>query len=285
MPYAYPSGRSLKENIVKKLTMSSGTAWIDFLKELGFSSHDIEEYRKSLSQSGLQSVDLFLEYRREFLDIGKLSIVLGIAECENEVKNLFFTGEQKWYEYLFNKLLSTPDDLISNKLSIVTFNYDRSLEYYLLMVMHNTFGKELEECALILRRIPIIHVYGMLSPLNWQNNASGTRYGYILSNSKIIEKASKNIIILSEGHDESQELKDAYDALTRAQRIYFLGFGYNDINLKRLKIQDFAGKNPFGTQVGIGRSDISEINEKWGIQFSGHNYDILSFLKNIARLN
>ena len=78
------------------------------------------------------SVDAFLEHRPEYLQIGKLSIALCIMAHEHEKK--LFNAQRNWYDYLRIKLNSSFDEFGDNKLSIITFNYDRSIEHYLLMV-------------------------------------------------------------------------------------------------------------------------------------------------------
>ena len=64
--------------------------------------------------------------------------------------------------YLAGKLDSTFEEFGNNKLSIVTFNYDRSLEHYLLNSLMTLHGKTRDECAQALKKIPIVHVYGQL---------------------------------------------------------------------------------------------------------------------------
>ena len=65
--------------------------------------------------------------------IGKIAIALELCPYENE--NILL-GDQNghWMKYLWHRMLSEvsrPSDLLKNKLSVLTFNYDRSLEHYL----------------------------------------------------------------------------------------------------------------------------------------------------------
>jgi hypothetical protein len=129
---------------------------------------------------------------------------------------------------------------LRNKLSIVTFNYDRSLEHYLFTVIQNTFGKSPEQCAAQLNQLDIVHVHGSLGRLPWQQESAFSaalplEYGKY-SEKPHIDIARKNIQIIPEAKAESPEFKRAHDLLNKAERIYFLGFGYHKANVNKLGI-------------------------------------------------
>ena len=71
-------------------------------------------------------------------------------------------------------MIGTPDDyfkLSKSNLTIITFNYDRSLEHYLYNTFLN-FTKSLTEKEKIeeLKKLKIYHVYGKLADLPWESN-------------------------------------------------------------------------------------------------------------------
>ena len=69
-----------------------------------------------------------LSIAREFLAIGKAATAAVLVEYENPWR-LFQYDDQNWLRYLYNNLNTSFDDFGSNKLSIVTFNYDRVVEF------------------------------------------------------------------------------------------------------------------------------------------------------------
>src|SRR5262249_21509255 len=77
-----------------------------------------------------------------------------------------------WYGYLFGKLNAEFSEFSQNKLSIITFNYDRSLEYYLLTALRSSYNKTSDECAQALEAIPIVHVYGQLGEIPYPKPGS-----------------------------------------------------------------------------------------------------------------
>ena len=66
-----------------------------------------------------------------------------------------------------------------------------------------------------------------------------------------------------------------------ASHIYFLGFGYNDANLERLRLSELPkDKYVAGSSYGLGRTEKLGITDKWKINLPGEGDDVLGFLKN-----
>lgn len=287
MPYGFPSGKGLKDTVISKLQSPNYGGWHDILKESDIRFDDISKFSAALSKSGQLSIDAFLEHRPEFMEIGKFAIALSLIQYEEEHK-LFEpnNNESCWYDYLFNKLNAKFEDFSNNKLAIITFNYDRSLEEYLFTCLKNSYGKSEEECCTVMNQIPIVHVHGNLGNLPWQGGK--TRY---YSHRETIEEvyiAAEKIIIISEIKKSSKEFDEAKDILFAAKRIYFLGFGYNDTNLTRLGFDTIdlsIKKRPIGTSFGLGRAERDSIVDKWNIDLFEEFNDNIHFLKNHAKLD
>ena len=66
-----------------------------------------------------------------------------------------------WNDYLFRRMGPKEEFLQSaQNLSIVTFNYDRSLEFYLYRMTGESFGEDF--AVEVLKEIAFIDVYGHL---------------------------------------------------------------------------------------------------------------------------
>lgn len=297
--YGYPSGRELVRIILHFLNKSNVENWIErLINEYGIINRDyISSFSNELFNSGIMSIDEFLEYRPEFIKIGKLLIALALIPYEDNSR-LFDLNkrDQSWYEYLLNKLRSPKTEFKNNSLSIITFNYDRSLEQYFFTALKSTYGIEDAECAEIVKSIPIIHVYGILDWLPWQIEGGRSYDNHFYPNQ--IKKAADSIIIMSEDRDRSAEFDQAFKLLKEAEAGYFLGFGYHDMNLKRLRINKankiFFKQVPnkqtipncrqfYGTSFGLGNSEIDSIQRKWPIIKiieKDKNVSIMDFFKN-----
>ena len=101
--------------------------------------------------------------RPEYQTIGKMAIAAVLIGFENE-RALFNDppGHRDWYEYLFNKLNTSFKMFRRNTVPFLTFNYDRSLEHYLLTSLKNSYGKTDDEYFTKMSELPIVHLHGQL---------------------------------------------------------------------------------------------------------------------------
>ena len=232
------------------------------------SAEKIRFFRECLLKSGAKSVDAFLEHRREFITIGKFVMAIAIIRWENEA-TLFHRDGKNWYEYLFGQLNTKYEDFEKNKLSILTFNYDRSLEFYLLTVLASTYGKSFAECKKKLESIPIIHLHGDLGNLGFiENEKTSTRPYVLKTNGTTIQIAATRIKIIHEGLEEQFEFVRAKEIISKSEVICFLGFGYHELNMERLgfnplsKYQDYKA-SIFGTTYGLTTAEANRIANRY----------------------
>ena len=155
----------------------------------------IQQFAKDLWDSQLSSIDDFLSYRKEYSLIGKLCILFVLSMYEdakrfspnfNIPSGTYAPGHEPvgewnypkwgWYKYLWERLQEGTggdfENLKQNNLSIITFNYDRSLEHFLFTAMKSAYGSQVQEpdCADFFINIPVKHVYGELGVLPWKLN-------------------------------------------------------------------------------------------------------------------
>ncbi len=163
-PYGFPTGRELLYIIRTALDPEGSSGLRVKLRKQDIEDSQINDFHKELMNSDPSSVDAFLEYRPEFLPVGKLAITLSLIPFENH-DTVFkrAPNEPSWYQYLFEKLyVPSSKKLINDNQSIITFNYDRSIEHYFFTVLKGRSNKSEKECKTMLEAIPIIHVHGRL---------------------------------------------------------------------------------------------------------------------------
>jgi hypothetical protein len=237
-PYGYPLGQELLEKIVALGGLATDVttpAALANLFKCGFSHERIKDFAAALSQSGRQSVDAFLESRDDFLEVGRHAIANELLAFEKS-QDIFKHND--WYQYLFNRMCDSDlfESFGRSNLAVVTFNYDRSLEFYLFSALRNSFQKTAGECAENFKAIPIIHVHGQLGPAPM--GAGWPDYGAQITPDLISFSASQ-IRIIHEANDSTPEFRAAQGQLRSAERICFLGFGYHPVNMRRL-LKDIA---------------------------------------------
>lgn len=261
-PYKFPSGAKLAFLICQDLKENSELYKLVQDNIQTKYSSEIDKFREALHLSGRISVDKFLEHRPEFIEIGKLAIA-GILIPYEDQNNIFgkTIGERDWYEYLYNHLNTSFESFGKNKISFITYNYDRSLEFFLLKVLENSYRKSPEECYEKLKQIPIIHLHGKLGYLPIESNNNYREYEPSLMSHKL-GIAAKQIKIIHEDIDDDPQFKEAHKLLKSAEQIHFLGFGYDDVNLKRLKLENLKGRRIYGTTYKFTNTEITSIKNK-----------------------
>jgi len=308
-PFGFPLGKGLRDEIVdvynpRKVPSDELKLLMDAVSSCDIASDPdiIEQFRRALFGSLQTSVDAFLEHRfKEFEVVGKRAIAATLLRYEQPARLAYMRGRDQydkefipnWHELLFDALTTETsfEDFSKNQLSIVTFNYDRSLEFHLFDALQNSYGKSDKECADKLNAIPIVHVHGSLGSLPWQQGSSGPQLGY---GAKIggdhVYLAAENIKIIPEDVIDTPEYEKARTLIHRAQVVYFLGFGYGAKNLERLKLRALRRQSDTalrGTGLGLSRDSIRRAarlgfpHMSWGKLCDCTVYD---FLRNIVCL-
>lgn len=281
-PYGYPTGKELRKYIYSdfKSYFQQFSDYYYTNETISSSANtlfsEVDAFTKSFKDSSDLSIDLFLACNDKFSKIGKLAIMLSIFDYERKSKfredSIF--PDQDWYSYLYNRMrisLTKPDsykEFGQNDVAFITFNYDRSLEYFLYDSLRNSFSEATDDEIIgELRKLPIYHVYGKISHLPWEGDSANSvdyrkdhdaelyqRYslGYLL-------ELKDNIHVMHERIEH--DLIEMKNHIVRAKRIFFLGFGYAQENLDILNIckNIHPDQQRYGTAFGYLPKEIEDI--------------------------
>lgn len=258
MPFGFPNGLQLKAEICREIKKMQGAICRD-LELFTDNKKDVKIFCENLLLSSEMSIDAFLYHNPEYCSIGQRAIANILLRKEKRVKlfdewiDKWLDPENKdkhWYQLLFSKLDAAFDNFEENQLKIITFNYDRSLEYFLLNAMLAKYSKQDPDKVLgKLRQIPILHVYGKLGNLpEYDSEPPFVRYD-LFADSKprdqwagYVYEASQKIVTIHRA-EELNNFSKAREFLLEAERIYFLGFGYDMTNMERLFIDRIGDAN------------------------------------------
>ena len=278
-PFGFPTGIKLSKAVVAGLKPGL-QMWISLQTHLGFSDEQLVEFREAFFYSGKNSVDAFLEHRPEHIKIGKAATAEFLIRYESS-ENLFGYDEN-WYRYLYGKMNAPIKEFGNNTIAFVTFNYDRSLEHFLFTTLKNTYGVSDEVCAEVLTNIPIIHLHGRLGYLPWQEGGKIRRFTPEL-NAETLQTCIDNIKIIHEatGVGSDKEFLVAKNLLHQAERIYFMGFGYDPTNVARLNIRNLEAGRSAGSCLGIEGVEIENTKAVTGgkISFANPYHGCYVFLR------
>lgn len=257
----------------------------------GWTVEETDKLITRLSQAGYYSIDAFLETVPDLAEMGKFLLAREIKRHEY-LDRLFPPNSSGWYQYLFNSILenNSPRGFELSQLSIITFNYDRSIEAYLHTTLKARFEMTDEEASNTISHVPIVHVHGSLGKY------PEVPYTPNCDTNELFE-ISKQIQIIHEIKDQedtfcNSEFEYAHSFLSNAERIFFLGFGYHQDNIRRFRFflpENFKGREVLATTRGMGPIDLDSLKSRLeplgfhASMFNGSPCD--RFFSHVASLN
>jgi hypothetical protein len=235
-PYGFPLGADLKELVLTEMRGLTATE----LKTTGGNRDVVDELGEALQHSLHETIDRLLEIKTNCRELGAYLIARVIARHEKETA-LF--QKRDWHGELFVALdFDSGDSRSASHLSIVTLNYDRSIEHFLKESIYHNCNREHFAAAHRKREaITILHPHGSLGKY------PDVQYGIDVSNNSALRAAAQSIRIPGDQLDDSEEFKAAQMIIAGAANVVFLGFGYDQRTLNRLmgksrnKRQSFYG--------------------------------------------
>jgi hypothetical protein len=301
----FPVGRDLKAEIAARLDIKfeDGFAQSSGDRELTAALHELvrrqdgqrgdinpwlhKAWQMSDALPQAVSIDNYIDAREdpEIAELGKLAIVRSIAQAERR-SSLFFDNEgsrvaaisnaanthyHSMFQLLSEGLRTSSAGSIFDHVGIISFNYDRSLEWYLVNAIANFFAMPIHLAEEILGSLQIVHPYGTLGPLP---TSSGRRSGAVGYGSDV---RSRDLVSLARTiHTFTEQLSDPTISsqieaqVTAAEHIVFLGFGYHDINMQTLATTKKTSlRRVFGTALGVSKSDLEAIGLTIRMAFQG----------------
>ena len=231
----------------------------------------IEKTIKGFGETGLYSIDKWIQNLSEEKKgdyelkcfVGKAIIAYLIKMHEDRVP--IFHQERDWIEYIVNNT-SVRNFSNENGPHFFTFNYDNLLEKRFFHHLRENHRMSNEKALDIVREMSIHHVYGDIKSVGVEQ-----KFNQI----DVYDGFSSNIKVMGEERDcDSKHLKKISNkfidlAKKENSRIYFLGFGFDPLNIRNLfgsEYMDLENKPSlsagfFSTNINMTRSKIYRIRE------------------------
>jgi len=207
----FPLGPGLKELLLKSV---AATRTVAALGKHGYDRETLAAFRDALRFGSHPTVDIFLERKTRFRELGSYMIASALMPLETK-ERLF--GKTVWYRELLEGLRLGSPESGASKLSVVTLNYDRSLEHYLKMGIDYNCPDGMVELAHRQREeIEIVHAHGSLGLY------PAVPYGVPVDNEGALRAASQSIRIVSDRLDESPDFAKAQKVIASAAHVVFL---------------------------------------------------------------
>lgn len=273
MPYGFPLGNGLVKEILDRLNEDGPLFDQEMFRMLisnGNKKELIRDFLMELAETDAKSIDEFLEEKVVYINVGKDAIAYVISRYENK-STLHVDGDpnetDKWYRYVWDELSDKAsfEEIMSDRVTFVTFNYDRSIDEFIYDELRNKYPRKTDlDYRRTARSIDIIHIHGSIGILSWQPWANESTIPYGFKPESKIDMSYMSLIKIIHEESNSDHTSRAGSLMRQADQIVFLGLSYHDSNLEKLKIDelDLSNKKVFGTCYGMSPELIKEVMEK-----------------------
>lgn len=223
------------------------------------------------------SIDNFLHTHRSNSDIvflGKLAIVFCLLRAEKgsilkvDPSNIHNRLDLKkcaetWVGRLFTQLAVAGDFNAFverlRKVYFVSFNYDRCVQQFMSCAARQYFDLTETQVASLLSNLNIHYIYGNIGPFNARSTID-TSFGSNPSAENCIGLVSELQTFTEGQNSNDRHILDAY--LDNSREIYFLGFGFNKLNMDRiLPLNGLCANSIFSTTKGVPETAVSQIRD------------------------
>ncbi len=273
-PYGFPTGQKLVETILEEAKKPEEAHWL--LK--GSVSIFSAEERKSLDkllksfETFEGSIDNWLAKNPGCQAAGKHLITRVIAQCETPGSLHRNAGGGCYsilWEYLINSVKNDFQKIGESSADFVTFNYDRSLEQTFYEKARSDHP-DLDEESLVkaIQQITVVHLHGQIGRLPWRTAVAFEEKleelphdgGRDASVGKL-RSCSNGIVLAGDAEDLSGSYKMARTLLGQAAVVHFIGFGFDEENMRRLLggVKWRPQVRLSATVYGLGRPQIEEL--------------------------
>jgi hypothetical protein len=285
-PYGFPTGKGLRDEIIgyrgKEEGLNGNTG--QFL----FREPELSAFCDGFRESLIDSIDKYLSFHPEFEKIGKLLISYVIKQKEIDTFSEFGKREgrneivkrltdDEWLRFLFNRMVETINDfniaesINNNTIKIITFNYDRIIEYSFVRAYQESFSQnkavkrfanELPNYQSLFPLINIEHVYGSLG--DFQKNKFNHK------KHDLIENYYEEIKLIGQRNERISYYREL---ISNTKRVFFLGYGFDENNNQLLDLRGtLRGKEVYATCFGLHDEEIDRIRGKLGRIANDGNY-------------
>lgn len=272
-PYGFPTGKQLVDDICQQFPDA-----FERLDAYGSAPQERKakavDFVEKLQDSACVSIDEFLANHAtnaEVVLLGKIAIANALLPKEDEER---LRRTKDWYQLLIDWWWKKRKTLV-----VITFNYDRSFEQAFYSALLGR-GLSPQDAQVIMVRpqfqqLGVEHVHGQFGHLPFEDlPGDAVPYGLTPDEDpgpKVIRAARAPKLMFEHTADTG-----AANALVRASRVLFLGFGYDQTNLRRI-IPTWNGEvlqpgtTIEGTGYGLTPKKLREV-EALLLQWAGHHW-------------
>lgn len=264
--YRLPVGAQLKTDVARAVGDSD---LLNLLSSRG-RTPNYEQAGRELAKiiPSFVSIDEALNWfnsRRDIIELGKTAIVRSMLRAEQS--SLLFNQSDPssisdidinhtWLPNFLSMIMaeSKKDEaaVAFRHLTIINFNYDRTIEHYIYSALQRNFGLEEDRAREIVTNLKVLRPYGTVGPLPSQSGENPIPFGAISAADDYERLVSVAGNIRSYTEQAEVSAVNIQSELERSRMVVFLGFGFHQQNMNLLRVSRAEGwRRVFATGMGM----------------------------------
>jgi hypothetical protein len=284
-PYGLPLGCEL---VAKAKELRPQDHLYQHMNRLGVRVETLNDVLKDLRSHPGESLDDFIRTRAfdpDTVRVGRLLIagLMGDALRSPEKPD----PKRDWLGYLLGKMVKGADSLegflASSRVQFVTFNFDTVIEHRIKEFLADYFKRgPFERVA---EGVPVTHLHGRLDGV--PGHPMGDDMDILTRDwSPWLDASASNVRVVGDQLPDEVRMR-AIRAMADASRLCFLGFGYDEQNIRQLELESVLSdpsseKRLFGTAMGLKEGEQERIKNLLPgprIYLGGEDIDCLLMLQ------
>jgi hypothetical protein len=216
-----------------------------------------------------EALHWFATSRPEIVELGKLAIVREILQTER-ASRLFAEShpqsipdadfDDTWLPHFLSMVMAElkMEDAGNafRNVTVINFNYDRTLEHYLYSALQTKFGLTESGAQKALLSLKVIRPYGKIGSLPWQDAEPSIDFGMPSAGD-----AEKLLSLLQSIRTYTEQEITAQQAtiqpeMDQARMVVFLGFGFHEQNMRLLRARSAESwRRAYATMLRMDRDN------------------------------
>ncbi|MGL5003806.1 MAG: hypothetical protein ACRDAM_12775, partial [Casimicrobium sp.] len=154
-----------------------------------------------------------------------------------------------WYTKWFRLMAGsrTKDDLerLLGHVCMIVFNYDRCIEQFLTFAIMRYYSIDFHEAKKTLNHLEFVRPYGCVGAFCTSTDGAGVRFGHTIDSPAHLATSASGIETFSERRNSSTaEIETIRRRTSQAQLLVFLGFSFQQDNVKLIAPQTITSQTP-----------------------------------------
>ena len=276
-PYGFPTGPELAGRVIDRLARTNGPDGVfentEFSSSLALFNNPAvtpvyyPAFVRAFRLSSCGSLDEFVQSKgnRRFLPLVKAATIVLLPEFEQDEMLVPQSGD--WIAYLFRYLRTDDPDVFSgNRIKVITFNFDRSFERRLFLMLGAYYGVDDNAAAQLRFAVPVLHLHGSLGGEYWCGERRTESRAFSPDTTQDQRYSLMNAIRIVHEEIDQEALGKAQRWLSEAERICFLGFGYHELTMGRLGMSSpLENATIWGTTLGLSQAERTRVVRLFGV--------------------